>query len=280
MKFDDPVHVFEAEAMNTQFVIRIHHPVRSLAFGLAGNCFCQLEDLEAELSRYRTDSEVTRINGLQAGESMLLADATHRCLQRAMEATAATAGLFDITIGAQTRTSDQVSDNEDASQGRLVLSPDRPQITCEVAGRQIDFGGIGKGFALDEMAVTLTDLEVISAFISSGGSTHLAIGEKPWGVELVGNENRFKLKLKGQALSSSGTAELGAHIVHPDTGIAPEYCFTRVWVICDSAAHADAYSTACLLMDEEEIEGFVTSQEGCVEVYVESLEDHSIRKIG
>ncbi len=266
--------------MNTQFVVRIHHPVRSLAFGLAGNCFCQLEDLESELSRYRTDSEVTRINELKAGESMLLADATHRCLQRAMEATAATAGLFDITIGAQTQESGSAASHEEVSVGRLALAPDRPQITCEVPGRQIDLGGIGKGFALDEMAVTLTDLEVVSAFISSGGSTHLAIGEKPWGVELVGDENRFKLKLKGRALSSSGTAELGSHILHPDTGEAPEYCFKRVWVISDSAALADAFSTACLLMDVEEVEGFVASQGGKVEVYVESPDDLLIRKIG
>lgn len=279
MKFDDPVHVFEAEAMNTQFVLRIHHAVRSLAFGLAGNCFCQLEDLESELSRYRPDSEVSRINSLKAGDSMLLADATHRCLQRAMEATAATAGLFDITIGALTEQSDDNVAMADVEEGRLALSPDRPQITCDVPGRQIDFGGIGKGFALDEMAVTLADLEVASAFLSSGGSTHLALGEKTWGVELVGDENRFKLKLKGKALSSSGTAELGSHVLHPDTGEAPEYSFKRVWVIADNAAHADAFSTACLLMDEQELQGFVASQEGRVEVYVESHEDHSIRKI-
>lgn len=280
MKSDKPVHVFDAEAMNTQFVIRIHHPVRSLAFGLAGNCFCQLEDLESELSRYRPDSEVSRINALKAGESMLLADATHRCLQRAMEAGAATAGLFDITIGALTQEKNENVATNDVEEGRLVLSPDRPQITCEVVGRQIDLGGIGKGFALDEMAVTLMDLDVVSAFLSSGGSTHLALGERSWGVELVGDENRFKLKLKGKALSSSGTAELGSHVLHPDTGEAPEYCFKRVWVICDSAAHADAYSTACMLMDEEEMEGFVASQEGRVELYVESIQDHSIRKIG
>ena len=84
----------------------------------------------------------------------------------------------------------------------------------------------------------------------------------------------------GKALSSSGTAELGSHVLHPDTGEAPEYCFQRVWVVAKNAALADAYSTACLLMDEQEIEGFVAAQEGNVDVYVESLEDHSIRKIG
>lgn len=279
MEPDKPVQLFEAEAMKTQFAIRIRHEVRSLAFGLAGNCFCQLEDIESELSRYRPDSEVSRINALKTGESMLLADVTHRCLQRAMEASAATAGLFDITIGALTlQESGKIATSQ--AEGILVLSPDRPQITCEAAGRQIDLGGIGKGFALDEMAQTLTELEVESAFLSSGGSTHLAVGDRPWRVELVGDEERFKLQLKGRALSSSGTAELGSHVLHPDTGEAPEYCFKRVWVICDSAAHADAFSTACLLMDQDEMEGFVASQEGLVELFVESLEDHSIRKIG
>lgn len=279
-KEDPPFHVFDTEGMNTVFSIRIHHPAQAAARQLAGNCFRQLEELEAELSRYRPDSEVTRINQLKSGESMLLADATHRCLQRSLEATAATAGLFDVTLGTQTRRMEEAGKLSSPPTGVLTLSPDRPQIVCDEAGRRIDLGGIGKGFALDEMAATLKELGVNSALLSCGASTHLAIGPRPWRLDLRGDAESQKLPLTGQALSSSGTGEQGAHVVHPDTGASPEYSFKRVWVVADSAALADAFSTACLLMDEREIQSFATAHhEDGVLIYAEDAGGGTVRRI-
>ncbi len=213
-----PLHVFDVEGMNTVFSIRMHYLNRAGALKLAGSCFRQLEELEAELSRYRHDSEVSRINALAEGESMLLADVTYRCLQRSVEATIATAGLFDVTLGSRTRPGDVAAPPE----GKLALSPDRPQIVCEKAGRQVDLGGIGKGFALDEMAVTLLDLGVNSALLSCGASTHLAVGNQKWPFDLRGDGESMRIEISGRALSASGTGIQGAHVVHPDTGAAPE----------------------------------------------------------
>ena len=57
---------------------------------------------------------------------MFLSDATYRCLQISLEATAATAGLFDVTLGVQTG---QPIGGSTEPEGILQLSPDRPQIT-------------------------------------------------------------------------------------------------------------------------------------------------------
>ena len=265
---ESPLQVFDVEGMNTLFSIRIHHLNRADALELAGNSFRQLEELEAELSRHRHDSEVSRINVLKEGESMLIADATYRCLQRSVEAMVSTAGLFDVTLGSRTSSGEVAAPPE----GKLALSPDRPQILCEVEGRKIDLGGIGKGFALDEMADTLLELGINSSLLSCGASTHLAVGNQKWPFDLQGDEGAMRIEISGRALSASGIGRQGAHVVHPDTGGAPEYAFARVWVIAPSAALADAYSTACLLMDEEEIAGFANSQRGNgVRVYVEPV---------
>lgn len=277
-----PLHVFDAEGMNTLFTIRIRHAEKGEALRLAGNCFRQLEELEAELSRFRPDSEVSRINLMKSGESMLLADATYRCLQRAVEAAAMTAGMFDPALGAQTRASEGERSRA-APVGKLTLSPDRPQIVCEEAGRQIDLGGIGKGFALDEMAVTLADLGVHSALLSCGASTHLALGAHSWPIVLPGGgeSEPQAVQLAARALSASGLGEQGAHVVHPDTGVSPEYTFKRVWVIAGSAALADAFSTACLIMDEEEIRSFAAARgEDGVIIHVENATDGDVRRIG
>ncbi|WOO40189.1 FAD:protein FMN transferase [Rubellicoccus peritrichatus] len=272
------VHTFEAEAMNTVFAFRLRHSDREQAQRIAGNGFRLLESLEDELSRFRADSEVTRINQMKAGDSMLLADATYRCLMLAMEATNMTAGLFDVTIGSKTWSQGSVQANGTPLCGKLALSPDRPFLECLEAGRQIDLGGIGKGFALDEIGKHFQELGVESALLSAGASTHLVVGQQAWEMELRGDEDQIKLQLKGQALSSSGIGIQGAHIIDPDTGDSPSYAFKRLWVVCDSAAIADAYSTACMLMREEEIPSFAKACEGEVTLYTEGYFDKVMRK--
>jgi thiamine biosynthesis lipoprotein len=274
-----PLHSFDAKGMNTVFTLRIHHPDKETARRHAGNCFRLLEELEAELSRYRPDSEISRINLLETGQSMFLADATYRCLRRALHATEATAGLFDVTLGARTWREKESSEFAPLK-GILKLSPDRPQIICEEAGRQIDLGGIGKGFALEEMAKELRNLGVESALLSCGASTHLAAGARPWSFSLRGDAGSIKIQLTGGALSSSGTGEQGAHVVHPDTGAPPGYAFKRVWVIARSASLADAFSTACLLMDGEEIVSFAQAMKPKkISVYAEDAGDGIVRRI-
>ncbi len=273
-----PLHSFTAEAMNTDFIIRIHHDDPATARRISGNAFRQLEELESRLSRYRHDSDVTRINLLQAGESMLLSDVTYRCLQQSLEATAMTAGLFDVTLGAQTWR--QPKDTSAPPRGKLVLTPNRAEIRCEEAGREIDFGGIGKGFALDEMKTTLCDLGADRALISCGGSTHLAIGPDPWTLELRGDRENRKIRLTSGALSASGIGMQGEHVVHPDTGKAPTYAFRRVWVVAEQAALADALSTACLIMDEETLDSFAQSvTDRGISIYTEPGDEGPIRRI-
>lgn len=249
-----PPH-FQVPAMNTTFGLRIDDPDRKQAEVWAGSAMRLLEDLEAELSRYRPDSEVSRVNRLEPGQSTFLAESTDRCLRVALKACELTAGLFDPTLGAHTAKGE--SRRLDSPEGKIILDPERPRITCVESGRQVDLGGIGKGFALDEMAALLLDLGAESFLLSAGASTHLRVGEREWSFFLRGSGDRRELSLRdGEALSSSGTGELGAHIVHPDIGKAPDYTFQRVWVVSSSAALADAFSTACLLMDAEEIHAF------------------------
>ncbi|MEM8953305.1 MAG: FAD:protein FMN transferase [Verrucomicrobiota bacterium] len=264
--------------MNTLFTIRIRHADVDEARQWAGNCFRQLEALEGQLSRYRPDSDVSRINLLDTGESMLLADATYRCLQQALAATLLTEGLFDVTLGAQTR--DEEVGGSGPPRGVLTLSPDRSEIVCEEKGREIDLGGIGKGFALDEMARTLRDLDAASALLSCGASTHLALGSDSWAMDLRGDGQCERIELSRQALSASGLGEQAAHVVHPDTGRAPEYCFRRVWAVAANAALADALSTACLIMNEEELAGFSASlRDQGVLLYWERSTDGKVRKL-
>lgn len=167
-----------------------------------------------------------------------------------------TGGLFDVTLG--TRIEHLKSDldgSPPAICGSLIIAPDRPFIQCDAPGREIDLGGIGKGYALDHLKQILIDWEIESALISAGGSTQLAHGPQPWPIDLAGDRNSLRIELSNQALSASGIGIQGSHIVHPDGVDTPEYSttFKRVWLTDPCAASADAWSTAVMLMTPEQL---------------------------
>lgn len=272
---DNPaLKVFTADAMNTTFTIRILHENRKLSEEAAGACFTQLEILENLLSRYRHDSDVSRINEMKDGDSLYISDQTHACLLRAMEATVATAGLFDVSLGAHTQ-KDSEQDPSKVNRGQLEISPDRPLVQCHEAGRQIDLGGIGKGYALDQLATILNQYGIQSAILASGASTHLALGNDVWPVELTGDKETVRFSLRGAALSASGIGLQGEHIIHPDSLSAPDYEFKRVWITMPTATQADAFSTACLLMNVTEAKNFAEA----VEILSLHVERTSTQKI-
>ncbi len=252
------IHRFDHAAMNTVFSLRIPHPDRDRSLQVAGACFRRLDGLEDRFSRYRDDSDVSRINALRKGESLFIEEDTHACLKLAMEASAATGGLFDVTLGARIEHRKLMKEGEAPKlSGRIEVAPDQPRVACMEPGREIDLGGIGKGFALDRMAEVLREHGIESALISCAGSTLLARGKETWDVLLRGEEVKQRLALAEEALSASGTGFQGAHVLHPDAaGYDFPYIFRRVWVVAVSAAVADAFSTACLLMDRDELAAF------------------------
>jgi len=241
-------------AMNTQFVLRLGTGDARKADVVAGACFARLDDLEALLSRYREDSDISRINGLGGGESLLIHEETHACLRVALEMHGVTGGLFDITIGAQTLQKNHAStDARRGARGAFQLDPSRPEIHCLESGRLLDLGGIGKGYALDQMAAILRESDIPGGLLSAGASTHLAIGGGIWPIELLGDVSSRTIPLHSAALSATGTGIQGDHILHPIDGHAGPYPWRRAWVIADGATRADALSTACLLMDADEL---------------------------
>ncbi|MDP4878672.1 MAG: FAD:protein FMN transferase, partial [Opitutales bacterium] len=135
--------------------------------------------------------------------------------------------------------------------GQLMVDPDRPAIHCAEPGREIDLGGIGKGFALDKMRSVIEEMGIESALLSAGASTQLAFGEEAWEIELRGDNDTLKLSLQNQALSASGTSIQGSHIISPRDSHT-NYQFPRLWLTHSSATMADAFSTAVLLMNEGE----------------------------
>lgn len=245
-------HLFTHEAMNTTFRLRIVADSEREAGGMARECFEHLDYLETRLSRFIEGSDISRINRMQAGETLYISEACHECLLLALQVHAGSGGLFDITLGAliaHRKSGDATTPPPPA--GKLIIHPDAPAITCATPGREIDLGGIGKGFAIDEIKKLLVDWGTGRALLAAGASTLLAFGDMAWPVDLTGDHDSRRIPLANRALSASGTGIQGSHIVHP-SGQNMDYPGKRIWVISPGAALSDAWSTAVMLMSREE----------------------------
>ena len=174
------VFVHEHEAMNTTFTIRLLGMDEQSARSLAQLCLERIDQLEGQLSRFLEGSDVSRINALPAGETLYISEPCHECLLLAMQAAAQTHGLFDITLGKRIEHRKEGKDGPMPElEGRLKVHPDVPAVTCEEAGREIDLGGIGKGFALDQLRELLNEWEAGGALITAGASSIASSWEEP-----------------------------------------------------------------------------------------------------
>jgi len=262
-------HLFSHEAMKTVFTVRILAESEEVARGMGRECFERIDALENKLSRFVEGSDVHRINTMRAGETLYLSDDCYACLRQAMEVYMQTGGLFDVTLGTRIRhRKDEEEGPVPELEGTLIIHPDAAAITCEVPGREIDLGGIGKGYALDQLRSLLMDWGAEGALVASGASTLLAFGPEAWPIDLAGEGEALRIGLRDRALSASGTGIQGSHIVHPD-GVEEQYLAQRMWIVAPKAALADGWSTAAMLMSPEDLAEALEAEESLEAIYVD-----------
>jgi thiamine biosynthesis lipoprotein len=143
------------------------------------------------------------------------------------------------------------------------LNAEKHAVEVLADGLRLDLGGIGKGFALDRMAELLKDWGLSSVLLAASTSTRLA-GKPPpggagWPVGIGPQHDAHHVKLSNRAVSGSGAAVRGRHIVDPKTGRPARDRF-RTWAIASTAAMADALSTAFMVMSVEQIRTFCGRQ--------------------
>ena len=248
----DPIHVFAHQAMNTTFEVRIAAADGGYAAQAARECFAEIAGVEGRLSRFDETSDITAINQLAPGERLAVDQDTVECLRLALGLFEVTGGAFDPTVGQavdRLRGGGAGTSEEHARRGRLLVAADVPVVQVVDGPVRVDLGAIGKGFALDRCVQILEDWELTRALlVCGGGSTALALdGPRPGSGWTIGLDRR-EVSLERRAISASGFAVQGLHIVDPRTGGAGGR-WARTWALCPSGAASDAYSTAWMNLD-------------------------------
>jgi thiamine biosynthesis lipoprotein len=265
---------FSHEAMNTVFEVFAAHADRQYAAQASQAVFALVDRLEDELSRFRPNSDITRVNHLRRGERTRLGIAALECLLIAQHLFALTGGAFDISIG--------------TGLSSLVLDADEATVTAEADGVRVDLGGIGKGYAVDLMAELLEEWGLAHAMVHGGFSSVLALeppeGQDGWPLTLSDPADPSRVlvrrSMRQMALSASGIRK-GDHIVDPRTGAAAHER-RAAWVALPRpavraaaqdgprvapAAVADALTTAAMLLSVETIGQLCAASPG-LEVWV------------
>jgi thiamine biosynthesis lipoprotein len=244
---------FRHEAMATHFEVVIAGHDESYARQAAAEAFRVLDRLEAELSLFVESSDIARANRLEEGASIAVGDDALQCLLLAAGVAEATGRTFDPAYGSVR------APGHPQGAPVFTLDPAAHALTSRAARLRLDLGAIGKGYALDRMGEVLGDWGVASACLNSGGSTVLALEPAPgsagWAVGLGEGGWRRELRLRRRALSGSGVAVKGSHLVDPRTGQAARRSL-RAWASAPAAVLADALSTAFFVMADPEVAAF------------------------
>lgn len=248
------------QALGASTSIRIDHPDAS---AIAARVVVEISRLDGIFSLYRDDSALMRLNqtGRLDGPPFELLD----CLAIAGAVHHASDGAFDPTIqplwrlwadavAAGQRPSPEALAETRARTGWEGVTIDAGSISLR-PGMALSLNGIGQGYLADRISMLLADEGLRDIFIDTG--EFRALGGMPggcgWPVTLVSGES---ITLKDRALATSaprGTTfdQEGrlAHILDPRSGLPTPTPWASVTVSADSAALADALSTAACLYD-------------------------------
>ena len=231
----------------------------------------EINRLEQELSRTVSTSYIYKLN---ENGSAAVSEETANLLKAAMDYSAATGGLFDMTVASLwgiTTDSPRVPSRSEMDALLPLVGSDHVHLDGQTvtldAGCAVDLGGIAKGYASDRVAQVLGQYAVTGAAVSLGGNVYVC-GQKPdgtaWSVAVQDPKKTdayamtldltdvFAVTSGGyQRYFTDADGTVYQHILDPRTGYPAQTDLLSVTVIGQNGTMADAYSTALYVMGEQ-----------------------------
>ena len=246
--------------------------------------------VEATLTRFNLESELSRLNAA-SGEPFIASEMLFEVVKAALQAAGLTGGIFDPTLLSKLVRAGYDRSFEKLPQKRPILS-EQSQLNKKAGwqdvfmdesssvirlpqGIQLDLGGIGKGWTVDQVCLILKnfpgyavdaggDIKVLGR--QSDGSAWTVAVDDPF----IEGHDLAELHLTGGAICTSTSArrrwQMGEtwkhHLIDPRTGEPANSGVVSATVAAETAMTAEIIAKTALILGPEAGRQFVQSQPG------------------
>jgi len=235
-----------------------------------------LHSFESRFSRFRAESELTRFNE-RKGDTISVSDGMLDLLSECVRFHWSTGGMFNPLVLTSLEAAGYTVSFEEMGNvwatGRDPRPlPDLSRLRLDGGSRtaslplglRLDFGGIGKGFAVDQAASLLEQSE---GFMVDAGGDIYASGRSPdgdgWRIDVADPASDATLDtvtIHDQAIATSWTTRRrwktdsgwAHHLIDPRTGLPADTGVIGATVIAQRAVDADVFAKCALLLGPEE----------------------------
>jgi thiamine biosynthesis lipoprotein len=258
--------------MGTLGEVDVVHGDERYAQGAIDAAFQEMRRVEAILTRFRSDSEVGRVNRLASSGPQAVSPETAGVLLRSLAWAETSHGVFDPCLGRATGLWDVANRHEPPGPEEIRRYAGRNLFTALEVGRSggadvvlfheedmgVDLGGIGKGYGVDRAVTTLRDWGIQNALVNLGGDLYaMGVSEDgdPWKVGVQSPDDAgaivATLPMSDRGVATSGDYlryfEYGGkryhHLLDPQTGAPSRSRMRSVTVAAESCMAADAAAT-------------------------------------
>ena len=261
----------------------------------------EVDKVEAALTWFRDTSEVSRVNRGAAAGPVAVGPSLLALLSLCRELHAATGGAFDPAATTLSRCwgflerrprlpTEEEIEAARARSGldKVVVDGLSRTVRFAAPGVELNFGAVGKGWALDRVAATLRRRGPPRVLLTAGGSSHRGWGGEAWELALrPGGEELGRLRLHDAALGTSAAGEQHfeaggkryGHVLDPRSGW-PAEGVRSASAVASEAAVADALSTAFLVAGPELAGPFCAARPGTMALLVTEARPRQILVFG
>lgn len=273
------------ETMGTTYeVVVTHRPANLSRAAIQSVVDAVLAEVNGHLSGWDPESELARFNATEVTEWVPASALLIEAIDEAQAVSRASGGAFDISVSPLVRAwgfgvgageesaapapAELERLRESVGYQKLTSRDSPPALRKIVPALHVDLDGIAPGLALDRIAERLEALGVRDYLVELGGEVRArgrSPSGRPWRVAVeapIAGERRplVLVELDGIGVSTSGDyrafREIDgrriSHTIDPRTAAPVTHGLASVTVLHPSAATADAWATALMVLGPEE----------------------------
>ena len=280
---------FGGPTMGSSYTVKLAGGVDATLASRAADAVREaLAVVEARMSTWLADSELSRFNRYAATRPFGFSADTYAVVALAQRVARETAGAFDATVAPAVNAwgfgpgrAHRIVDADERGllaqrigHHRLALDAATRSVTKAHPGLALDFSGIAKGYAVDRAAAALDALGLDRYMVEAGGEVRtrgLNADGTPWRIAIeqpdaMPPRPHFVVPLAGLSLATSGDYRIFfeqdgkrfSHEIDPASGAPVDHALASASVAASDCAYADAMATALMVMGPHRAAAFAT----------------------